>query len=99
MSSPSFNIGPKFRPHTVAFDGQSLKPLLDDRTDVDWAQRTFVVETQRTAPDAIKWQNSAVMRPRWRLVDGREEKREQVESALQTVPGRDEHSAISDGMR
>ncbi len=59
------------RPANVAFDGESLKPLLYD-PDHEWPKRTFVVETQRTAPDSIKWRNSAVMSPRWRLVNGKE---------------------------
>ena len=58
-------------PEDVALDGRSLKPLLHD-SDREWPERTFVVETQRTAPNSIKWRNSAVMSPRWRLVDGKE---------------------------
>ena len=59
------------RPENVAFDGRSLKALLQD-PDGEWPERTFVVETQRTAPRSIKWKNSAVMSPRWRLVNGEE---------------------------
>ena len=56
------------RPENVAFDGRSLQPLLED-SDRTWPQRTFVVETQRTAPTSIKWKNSAVITDRWRLVN------------------------------
>ena len=59
------------RPEDVAFDGKSLKPLLYDH-DRQWPDRTLVVETQRTSPSSIKWRNSAVMSPGWRLVDGKE---------------------------
>ncbi len=55
----------------VAFDGRSLKPLLEN-PDQAWPDRTFVVETQRTEPRSIKWKNSAVMTARWRLVNGQE---------------------------
>jgi hypothetical protein len=34
-----------------------------------------------------------------RPVDGREERREQVASALLSVPGRNEHSSITEGIR
>ena len=58
-------------PEDVVFDGRSLVPLLNDPEHA-WPERSFVVETQRTAPDSIKWKNSAVMTERWRLVDGQE---------------------------
>ena len=54
----------------IKFDGRSISPLL--HTDgKDWPDRSLVVESQRVV-DPIKWRKSAVMGPRWRLVNGEE---------------------------
>jgi arylsulfatase A-like enzyme len=58
-------------PEHAAFDGRSLRPLLENSA-AEWPERTFVVETQRTFPRSIEWQNSAVMTGGWRLVDGKQ---------------------------
>jgi arylsulfatase A-like enzyme len=58
------------RPGGVAFDGASLAPLLRD-PGAAWPERTLLVESQRIQyPE--KWRNCAMMRGRWRLVNGLE---------------------------
>ena len=55
------------------FHGRSLVlvPLLRGADDSAWADRVTVCDTQRVA-HPVKWRKSAVMRGRWRLIDGRE---------------------------
>ena len=52
------------------FHGQSLAPLLRGADDATWADRVNVCDTQRVA-DPVKWRKSAVMKGKWRLIDGR----------------------------
>ena len=52
------------------FHGQSLAPLLRGADDSAWADRVNVCDTQRVA-DPVKWRKSAVMKGKWRLIDGR----------------------------
>ena len=84
-------------PEGVAFDGRSLTPLLRDAA-APWPDRRLAVETQRTAPDAIQWKNSAVMSQRWRLVDGSEL------YDIQADPGqkrdvREQHPGVAEQLR
>ena len=59
-------------PQNVRFDGRSLRPLLEGRTeDGSWPDRILVTDSQRVK-DPIKWKQSAVMTSRWRLVNGTE---------------------------
>jgi arylsulfatase A-like enzyme len=59
-------------PQNVRFDGRSLRPLLEGRTeDGSWPDRILVTDSQRVK-DPIKWKQSAVMTSRWRLVNGSE---------------------------
>jgi arylsulfatase A-like enzyme len=58
-------------PDHLHFDGTSLAPLL--RGDaVDWPDRTLVAELQLVIDQPVKWQRTAVMTERWRLVGGEE---------------------------
>jgi len=57
-------------PEGVKFDGKSLVPLLEGK-EAQWPERTLVVQRQQIEHPA-KWQASAVMTERWRLVNGEE---------------------------
>ncbi len=57
------------RPGGPPWDGASLAPLLAGKGDLP--ERTLVVQTQQR-DHPVKWQSSAVMTQRWRLVNGRE---------------------------
>ncbi len=57
-------------PEDVAFDGDSLVPLLKGEGE-DWPDRTLCLHNQRVL-DPIKGRNWTVMTDRWRLVDGDE---------------------------
>jgi arylsulfatase B len=57
-------------PEGVAFDGESLAPLLHD-PDAEWPDRILITDSQRVL-DPIKWRRSAVMTDRWRQVNGDE---------------------------
>lgn len=57
-------------PLGVKYDGRDLTPLLRSAKAV-WPDRTLVVEWQGEI-SPMKWQRSAVMTDRWRLVNGRE---------------------------
>jgi arylsulfatase A-like enzyme len=57
------------KPGKVAFDGRSLRPLLEGKGD--WPERTLFVHSQRI-DHPEKWRKCAVMTDRWRLVDGKE---------------------------
>lgn len=57
-------------PEGVQFDGTSLVPLLEDKTD-GWPDRTLVTDSQRIHTP-VKWRKSSVMTDRWRLINGRE---------------------------
>ena len=58
------------QPADVRFDGTDLSPLLRDKAG-SWPERTLVVEWQGEIKP-VKWQRSAVMTDRWRLVNGGE---------------------------
>ncbi len=56
-------------PGDVAFDGVSIRPLLESKDQVsDWPDRILVTDSQRVK-DPIKWRKSAVMTDQWRLVN------------------------------
>jgi arylsulfatase A-like enzyme len=55
----------------VKFDGTSLFDLLDPNTDVEWADRFLVTDSQRVV-DPIKWKSSSVMSTQYRLINGKE---------------------------
>jgi arylsulfatase A-like enzyme len=57
-------------PEGRLFHGRSLVPLLRGE-DAGFRERTIVSDTQRVARP-VKWRKSAVMRERWRLINGRE---------------------------
>ncbi|MGC6427366.1 MAG: arylsulfatase [Akkermansiaceae bacterium] len=57
--------------HKVKFDGRSAKDLLDPTTDVEWADRFIITDSQRVV-DPKKWRKSAVMSQRYRLINGKE---------------------------
>jgi len=50
------------------FDGQTLGPLLRDEATT-WPERVIVTDSQRLVYP-VKWRKSAVMRGRWRLING-----------------------------
>lgn len=52
-------------------DGKSLVPLLAGET-TPWNDRTLIHHQQNCCPKAIKWANSVVLTPKWRLINGRE---------------------------
>ncbi len=54
-----------------SFNGRSLVPLIRGEADAAGAERIVVSDTQRIARP-MKWRKSAVMRGRWRLVNGTE---------------------------
>jgi hypothetical protein len=56
-------------PEGVAFDGRSLRPLLERKGD--WPERTLLVHSQRI-DHPEKWRKCAVMTDRWRLINGME---------------------------
>ncbi|WP_164103295.1 arylsulfatase [Candidatus Laterigemmans baculatus] len=61
-------------PQGVAFDGRSIRPLLDAahaQKPAPWPERILVTDSQRVK-DPIKWRQSAVMSDRWRLINGEE---------------------------
>ena len=58
-------------PASLRWDGVSIRPLLDPRVDVDWADRMLVTDSQRVR-DPVKWKQTAVMSQDWRLVNGKE---------------------------
>lgn len=57
-------------PANIRFDGTSLRPLLDGKSD-QWPERILVTDSQRVK-DPIKWRKSSVMTDRWRLINGKE---------------------------
>ncbi|MBO9606090.1 MAG: arylsulfatase [Paenibacillaceae bacterium] len=57
-------------PEGLAFDGRSLAPLLRG-TQEPWPARAVVTDSQRV-PVPVKWKSSAVMRGKWRLINGSE---------------------------
>jgi arylsulfatase A-like enzyme len=62
-------------PKEIQFDGTSLKPLLERKTDkskeVNWLDRILITDSQRVE-HPIKWRKSSVMTNHWRLVNGEE---------------------------
>jgi arylsulfatase A-like enzyme len=54
-----------------AIDGKSLKPLLSGVKKMTWPDRSLFVHVQR-AYLPPKWDASAVMNQKWRLIDGKE---------------------------
>jgi arylsulfatase A-like enzyme len=58
------------KPNGLQFDGKSLVPLMQGRLQ-EWEDRAVVTDSQRV-PSPIKWKDSAVMRGKWRLINGRE---------------------------
>jgi arylsulfatase A-like enzyme len=58
-------------PDGLDLDGRSLVPLLKQSDGAGRPERTLVVHSQRIEHPE-KWRKSAVMTPRWRLVNGEE---------------------------
>jgi arylsulfatase A-like enzyme len=56
--------------HTLQFHGKSLQPLLKGK-NLAWIDRALVTDSQRVT-NPIKWNKSAVMTDRWRLINGKE---------------------------
>ena len=59
------------KPEGYKFDGLSLRSLLENPKNADWADRMLVTDSQRVR-DPIKWKQSAVMSQGWRLINGKE---------------------------
>ena len=60
------------RPAGLAWDGISIRSLLDPAADTSgWPDRMLVTDSQRVR-DPIKWKQTAVMSQRWRLIKGKE---------------------------
>lgn len=59
------------KPDGLEFDGLSIRALLDPAAEAAWPERFLVTDSQRVR-DPIKWKQTAVMSPDWRLVNGRE---------------------------
>jgi hypothetical protein len=57
-------------PRELSFDGKSLLSIMLGET-AHWEERTLVTDSQRVT-QPIKWKDSAVMRGKWRLVNGKE---------------------------
>lgn len=57
------------KPDGVAFDGTSLRPLLEAKGE--WPERTLFVHSQRI-DHPEPWRKCSVMTERWRLVNGKE---------------------------
>ena len=58
-------------PLSIAFDGMSLRPLLDRRKDADWPDRILVTDSQRLR-HPVKWRKSSVMTQQYRMINGSE---------------------------
>ena len=61
-------------PKGLKFDGRSIRPLLDNMTEAEngsWPNRILVTDSQRFLKP-VKWNKTAVMTSRWRLVNGEE---------------------------
>ncbi|WP_233200244.1 sulfatase-like hydrolase/transferase [Blastopirellula marina] len=58
-------------PEDYKFDGISIRALLEPNTEVTWADRFLVTDSQRVR-DPIKWKQTAVMSQDWRLINGKE---------------------------
>jgi arylsulfatase B len=61
-------------PEDVKFDGRSIRPLLEGKAspvDGSWPDRILVTDSQRFQ-EPVKWNKTAVMTSRWRLVNGEE---------------------------
>ncbi len=55
-------------PQHVDLDGRNLCPLLEEKR-TPWEERFLVTDSQRI-PMPIKWKDSAVMKGKWRLING-----------------------------
>lgn len=55
-------------PRHLDFDGRSLCPLLQQH-QASWEERVLVTDSQRV-PTPVKWKDSAVMKGKWRLING-----------------------------
>ena len=56
-------------PESRSFHGENMAPLLKNENDGHWHDRILVTDSQRvTTP--LKWKQSAVMKNRWRLING-----------------------------
>ncbi len=58
-------------PEGLKFDGSSIRSLLDPMTNVEWADRMLITDSQRVV-DPIKWRQSSVMSRQYRLINGKE---------------------------
>ena len=59
------------QPKGVAFDGVSLQPLLKKGDHAGWPDRMIMTDAQQFDVP-IKWEQTAIMTERWRLVNGKE---------------------------
>lgn len=55
-------------PTGVALDGRSLLPLLDGRTDADWADRDLVIQAHR-GDRAVRYHHFLLRDQRWKLLN------------------------------
>ena len=58
-------------PDGITFDGQSLRPLLEDSPDANWLDRILITDSQRIERPE-KWRASSVMTNQYRLVNQNE---------------------------
>lgn len=73
-------------PENVKFDGVSIRPLLDGKSE-GWPDRILVTDSQRVK-DPIKWKSSSVMTNEWRLVSnvGKDQKPKHELYAIEEDP-------------
>lgn len=60
-------------PAGLAFDGRSLRPLLDPAADTaTWPHERMLVTDSQRVRDPVKWKQTAVMSGPWRLINNTE---------------------------
>jgi arylsulfatase A-like enzyme len=57
-------------PNGLTFDGRSLIPIMQGKQN-ESEERVIVTDSQRV-PNPVKWKDSAVMKGKWRLINGKE---------------------------
>jgi arylsulfatase A-like enzyme len=57
------------KPSRISFHGRSLVPLMREGPGGMWEERVIFTDTQRI-PRPMKWRKSAVMKSKWRLING-----------------------------
>ena len=58
-------------PEDLHFDGQSLRPLLEQGDSAPWPDRILMTDQQYRWP-IRKWKTTTIMNERWRLINNRE---------------------------